>query len=94
MDDPGERTCYVCGFHENVTEELLKELFCQVYLCFPPTIYHLRKIKLLIIYVFLLDVSVLILKLQKEIFLRSDPLIELFCVRTIVVIPVQHIVMH
>ncbi|VDK77573.1 unnamed protein product [Litomosoides sigmodontis] len=30
MDDPGERTCYVCGFHENVTEELLKELFCQV----------------------------------------------------------------
>ncbi|KAL3982352.1 RNA recognition motif family protein [Acanthocheilonema viteae] len=30
MDDPGERTCYVCSLHENVTEELLKELFSQV----------------------------------------------------------------
>lgn len=30
MNDPGERTCYVCGLHESVTEELLKELFSQV----------------------------------------------------------------
>ncbi|CAG9539941.1 unnamed protein product [Cercopithifilaria johnstoni] len=30
MDDPSERTCYVCSLHENVTEELLKELFSQV----------------------------------------------------------------
>lgn len=30
MDDPSERTCYVCSLHENITEGLLKELFCQV----------------------------------------------------------------
>uniref|UniRef100_A0A8R1Y1L2 RRM domain-containing protein n=1 Tax=Onchocerca volvulus TaxID=6282 RepID=A0A8R1Y1L2_ONCVO len=30
MDDPCERTCYVCNLHENVTEELLRELFSQV----------------------------------------------------------------
>uniref|UniRef100_A0A915Q0C5 RRM domain-containing protein n=1 Tax=Setaria digitata TaxID=48799 RepID=A0A915Q0C5_9BILA len=30
MDDPCERTCYVSNLHENVTEELLKELFSQV----------------------------------------------------------------